>query len=246
MLRRDSASRATAGGNFLGLGGNMINPVWPQGFGSSAFMNGTAAGFGFGGVNTTGSPGVIGVGNFGGYNTPAYTAPVVYGGYWGGYGGYGGFGGYGGWGGFGGYGGWGGWGGYGGYGGWGYGPFGGIGMTPFDQAAYKMQMLNLSESRYNYNNAQATQAYAAAQLYQQQALSTAISNYKQVQQYYDKKSTRSTSYAVDPRSGKSVSRGLLLSDSGADPLARLGPEDGRHEGRPDRRGTGGQEGLRRL
>ena len=75
-----------------------------------------------------------------------------------------------------------------GYPGWGWGagwdyyyggPFGGIGYSLYDVEALKQQQYALNDSRYNVENAQATQAYAAANFYQQQAIATAMENARQ-------------------------------------------------------------------
>ena len=52
-------------------------------------------------------------------------------------------------------------------------------MTPYDQDLYKSQVYDLNASRYNLQNAQAAQAYAAANFYSTMANETAYRNYKQ-------------------------------------------------------------------
>ena len=77
---------------------------------------------------------------------------------------------------YGGYPGWGGW----GWGpGWGYyygGPFGGVGYSLYDVEMLKQQQYLLNASYYNVVNAQAAQAYQAANFYRQQAIATALAN----------------------------------------------------------------------
>ena len=159
--------------------------------------------------------------NTGFYNTGFYNTPFVntyygntlgYGGF--GYGGYGGYGsGYGGFG-------YGGYGGYGlGYGGYGLGAIAFGGITPYDAVVMRQEQAMLTMGRYNYMNAQSTQAYSAAQLYQQQAISTALSNYKTVAEMRDRYSPTkvkpsSAVTVVDPRAGKVVSREQLISPDG--------------------------------
>jgi hypothetical protein len=57
---------------------------------------------------------------------------------------------------------------------------GGIGMSPWDQQMYKDQFYALNASRYNVANAEAVRAYEAANLANQQAQATAISNAERV------------------------------------------------------------------
>lgn len=132
---------------------------------------------GFGGYGGYGNYG--GYGGYGNFNFPGYYGSgnyIGFPGYGAGYGGYGGLttlgygnGGYG-------YG-------YGGYGAGfsGFGGFGGlgttIGMSLYDQEAIKEQQYMINANQANLANAQAMQAYQAANLYRQQAMNQAYSRY---------------------------------------------------------------------
>ena len=91
-----------------------------------------------------------------------------------------------------GYGGWG----YGGYGG--YGGFGSMGMSLYDQAMVKEQSYMNNAARFNLQNAQAEQAYQAANLIQQRAVNTALENqrlsYQLAKEKYDVRSREAASY----------------------------------------------------
>jgi hypothetical protein len=99
-------------------------------------------------------------------------------------------------------------GGYGGYPGWGWGagwnyyyggPFGGAGYSLYDIDMLKQQQYALNASRYNVETAQAAQAYQAANYYQQQAVATALNNYKEQAALREKFNTANAAPALAPK-----------------------------------------------
>ncbi len=175
--------RGIGRGRRTGFGAVAVGMVLLAAIGSDTsaqvFTSGTYGGYpGYGvGYGNTGIGGIggYGVGNYGSFGAVGYGGPA-YGGYgignlgYGGYSGYGGFGygiGYNGFG-LGGL----------GYGNRGYGGYGGYGVTPYSQVYAGQQRAALNASRYNLQNAEAAEAYQAANLYRQKALDEAQERYQ--------------------------------------------------------------------
>lgn len=124
--------------------------------------------------------------------------------------------------------------GFGGWGGgWGYGPFGGMGMTLYEQEAYKYQIGMLNNARYDMFNAMSAQNYAQANLMQQQAIQTALQNQQLADQisqdrYNLYNRTKNASAAKTMESVAPVPLSALIDDRGLVRWPDVAPEAGVH------------------